>query len=185
MIIRNIGYMWHRKYVDWQHGENLTGYAEKGRKVVNFAYQAGIYILYDHNFNCIYLGQTGRRDTKGLYHRLKDHTEDDLFCLWERFSWFGLYSTAALQKDWKNPKEAAKLFKKEFKVNTTVNELMNVIESMLIRVHRPQFNKAIGTLLGEKDKNQIEWFYQEAEWEEEEAKFNNLKKTCKSLNTRK
>jgi len=186
MIIKNIGYMWHRKYVDWQKGEDLIGYSEKDDKQVNFAYQAGIYVLYDHNFNCIYVDQAGRGDNKGLYHRLQDHTADDLFCLWERFSWFGFYSSDALVKDRKNYKEAKKLFDKEFNVETTVNELMNIIESMIIRVHRPQFNRSIGILRCEKDECNIEWFYQKAECDEREeefrklaAKYNSLKKSRK------
>lgn len=31
MIIKNIGYMCHRNYIDWQHGENLSGYAERSQ----------------------------------------------------------------------------------------------------------------------------------------------------------
>ncbi len=175
MIIRNVGYMWHRKYVNWQKGTKLIGHSETDDRAVDFAYQAGVYSLYDKNLICIYVGQAGRGENKGLFHRLKDHTDDHLFCMWERFSWFGLYSTDALKKG----DDAA--FDKEFDVRTNVNNLMNVIESMIIRTCRPSFNISIGSLRGDKDKDLIEWFYQKAEWEEREAEFNNLKKICKSL----
>jgi len=180
MIIKNIGYMWHRKYVDWQQGAELIGHSERDdNKRVDFSYQAGIYALYNQNLNCIYVGQAGRGEYKGLYHRLKDHTEDQLFCMWERFTWFGFYSTDTLKKGYDGA------FDQEYDIKTNVNELMNVIESLMIRTYRPTFNLSIGNLRGDRDKDQVEWFYQKAEWEEQEAEFNNFKKTCKSLEKRK
>ncbi len=175
MIIKNIGYMWHRKYIDWQRGGKLIGHSETTGKQVNFANQAGIYALYDNNLRCIYVGQAGRGDYKGLYQRLKDHTDDYLFCMWERFTWFGFYSTSTLNKK----TEAA--FKKEYDIKTNVNDLMNVIESLMIRASRPVFNLSLGSLQGADDKGQLEWFYQKAEWEEQETAFEQLKKSCKSL----
>ena len=98
-IIKNAGYMWHRRYVNWQSGDKLMGVLEfKQGKAVNFAYQAGIYALYDKDFKCVYVGQAGRGEIKGLYHRLKDHAiSDHLFCRWERFSWYGFYSVKSLE----------------------------------------------------------------------------------------
>jgi hypothetical protein len=179
MIIKNIGYMWHRKYVDWQRGGELLGYSETTDKPVNFAYQAGLYALYNSNSSCIYIGQAGKGEFKGLYHRLKDHTENHLFCMWERFSWFGFYSTATL----KNGTDAA--FLKEYDIKSNVNDLMNVIESLMIRAYRPAFNLSIGSLRCDNDKDQIEWFYQKAEWEEQEREFDKLKKECKSFSRNK
>jgi hypothetical protein len=176
MIIKNIGYMWHRKYVDWQHDYKLIGYPERGKeRPVDFAYQAGIYVLYNHNADVLYVGQAGRGETTGLYHRLKDHTNDELFCLWERFTWFGFYSVDVIENG------SASAFNENIDVSTDVNELMNVIESLIIRVHRPPFNKSVGHIHGEKDKNQIEWFYQKAEFDEREEEFEALKKKYKSL----
>jgi hypothetical protein len=176
MIIKNIGYMWHRKYINWESGSELIGYSETNDKKVNFAYQAGIYVLYDLNLNCIYVGQAGRGENTGLYDRLKAHaTEDELFCMWERFSWFGFYSRETLQKS------TDSAFLKEYKINTDVNEVMNLTESLIIHVQRPRFNKSIKYKFHEKDDKGIEWFYQKAEFEEQEAEFDRLKKICKSL----
>jgi hypothetical protein len=63
-----------------------------------------------------------------------------------------------------------------------INELMNVIESMVIRIHIPQFNKSIGSLKKEKTSGKIEWFYQKAETEERISEFNILRERCESLN---
>jgi hypothetical protein len=176
MIIKNMGYMWHRKYVNWQSGSELMGYSETDDRQVNFAYQTGVYVLYDHNLSCIYVGQAGRGENTGLYHRLKTHaTEDELFCIWERFSWFGFYSTEALEKG------TDSVFLKEYKINTDVNEVMNLAESLIIHVQRPRFNKSIKYQFSESDEGEIEWFYQMAEFEEQKAEFDRLKKICKSL----
>ena len=71
-IIKNIGYMWHRKHVNWDTHE-LTGYSDdKEKKKVNFAYQAGIYVLYNRNFECIYVGQAGKGKTN-----LSDQIEEE------------------------------------------------------------------------------------------------------------
>lgn len=174
-IIKNIGYMWQRKYVNWQSGRELMGYPEirKGEGV-NFADQAGIYMLYDRNLQCVYVGQVGKKD-KGLFDRLKDHTEDHLFCVWERFSWFGFYTKKALEKG------TSKAFTEEYEIITNVDELMNVIESFIIRSCRPSFNQSWGCLFNENSDEYIEWYYQEAEWEEQAEEFKRLQKICQSL----
>ena len=177
-VIKNIGYMWHRKYVDWEK-ISLKGYSEDDNEEIDFSYQAGIYSLYNQNFDCIYIGQAGRGDNTGLFHRLKTHAVvDELFCMWERFSWFGFYSTETVKSG------SDEAYKEEFDklVDTNINELMNVIESMIIRIHNPRFNKSIGSLKKDKHDDPIEWFYQKAEFEEREAEFNDLKNRCPSLN---
>jgi len=70
-IIQNTGHLWHKKYVNWQRGRQLVGVSESSPgKPVNFADQAAIYALYDKEFKCIYVGQVGSGETKGLYSRL-------------------------------------------------------------------------------------------------------------------
>lgn len=167
-IINNLGYMWHRKYVNWYSGSELIGVCEyppdKEGKPVNFADQAGIYVLYDKNFKCVYVGQAGGGRTQGLYHRLKEHAINDyLFCRWERFSWFGFGSVKGLEKE----------------VNTNVNELMDFIESLIIFIVEPDLNMDRGFLAG--DKSGVKWFYQEAEYDEQKAEYEKLKKICKSI----
>lgn len=176
-IIKNIGYMWHRKYVDW-YGKSLVGYSEKDDLCVDFAYQAGIYALYNQNAECIYVGQAGRGDETGLFHRLRTHAlDDDLFCMWERFSWYGFYSLETI----KNSDDEE--FECEFKcgIHSDIDELMNVIESMIIRTHRPPFNKSTGSLRKGKESGKVEWFYQKAETEERKSDLEILKGKCESL----
>jgi hypothetical protein len=179
-IIKNMGYMWHRKYVNWEGGRKLFGSPEVGKgKDVNFADQAGIYVLYDRNLQPIYVGQTGSGKTIGLFDRLRDHTHDELFCMWERFSWFGFYSVNTVEGG------VDKGFDDEFEIETDVNELMNIIETLIIRTCRPSFNKASGCLVSGTVVEDVQWYYQEAEWEEQEAEFKRLQGTCKSLGKEK
>jgi hypothetical protein len=167
-IIKNAGYMWHRKYVNWQSGNELIGLPEaKQGKGVNFAAQTGIYALYDKIFRCVYVGQAGRGEIKGLYHRLKDHAiSDHLFCRWERFSWYGFYSVKSLEKD---------NYNEEFKLETDINQIMDFAESLIIQINPPTLNMAGGCWSG------VEWFYQEAEFEEQQAVYEQLKKICSSM----
>ena len=97
--------------------------------------------------------------------------------MWERFSWYGFYSVETI----KNNQNRA--YYNEFKkgINTDINELMNVIESMIIRIHTPRFNKSLGSLKKERKSGEIEWFYQKAEIEERIADFNILRERCDSL----
>ena len=167
-IIKNTGYMWHRKYVNWQRGRQLIGLSESGKgKPENFADQSAIYALYDKEFRCIYVGQAGKGETKSLYDRLKDHAiRDYLFCRWERFSWWGFYSLENLKNN---------DYDSHFKIITDVNEVMNLFESLIIRINPPSLNMALGHLAG------AEWFYQEAEFEEQKAEYDKLKKKYDSL----
>jgi hypothetical protein len=167
-IIKNTGHLWHRKYINWQNGNQLVGFSEsKQGKAINFADQAAIYALYDKDFKCVYVGQAGSGETKGLYHRLRDHAIDDyLFCRWERLSWWGFYSVESLERH---------DYDKDFNLNTDVNEIMDVIESLIIRVNPPNLNMALGKLAG------AEWFYQEAEFEEQRAEYEQLKKICGAM----
>ena len=176
-IIKNIGYMWHRKYVDWNDKPHLYGYSEwDDSKKVDFAFQSGIYTLYNQNSECIYVGQAGRGDQTGLFHRLKTHALDnELFCMWQRFTWYGFYSVETIHSD------SGKAYEDEFKIKTNINELMNVIESMIIRTAMPQFNKSVGSLKKDKETIGIEWFYQKAQFEEWGNNFDELKRKCDSL----
>lgn len=170
-IIKNIGYMWHRRFVNWD-SVALIGNSENNDSSVDFAYQAGIYSLYNHNSECVYVGQTGRGDNSGLFHRLQYHAiKGELFCMWERFSWFGFYSVDTLNS--KNDDD----FNKEFKdgVTSDYNEIMNVIESIIVRVHLPKFNMNKGSLKKNKDTGKIEWYYQKAEQEERISEYEKLK----------
>ncbi len=144
LIIENVGYMWHRKYVNWENRQ-LTGILEGGDRKVDFADQSGIYVLY-HDIDPVYIGLAGTEENSALYDRLRTHTTDRLFCMWARFSWYGFYSADVLETQrWDN----------NFKVATDVNELMTVMESLLIRICEPRFNLSRGTL------GPVEWYDQQ------------------------
>ena len=159
--------MWHRKYIDWNNRE-LIGYPEKLRsygkdrgKKEDFAEQAAVYALYNNNNECVYVGQAGKGEKSALFDRLKEHAlDDELFCLWERFTWYGFYSVDALIKN------TEKAYDDEFDVETDINELMNVMESLLIRTSLPRYNFSRGSLKKEKGKGVVEWYYQLEEYED-------------------
>jgi len=152
MLIKAAGYMWHRRYVDWNR-HRLAGLPEVGQgDEVDFADQSGIYGLYAANHECIYIGQTGRSDS-GLYDRLKTHALDDhLFCFWERFTWFGFYSPEQLR----NSK-----FYDPVATAVTLAEALNTIESVGIYLALPRFNRRY-----EAGFNGVSWYYQDAEYKQ-------------------
>lgn len=153
-MLKTAGFMWHRKYVDWSK-RRLLGVTGQRDSPENFADQSAIYGLYDQNSTCIYIGQAGRGNTSSLFDRLRTHALDDhLFCFWERFTWFGLYSAQQLreQEEWSAP---------------LVNELsapdaLNNLESMATYLALPRFNRRFGSGFGH-----IEWYYQKEEYDEE------------------
>ena len=100
--------------------------------------------------------------------------------MWERFSWYGFYSVETVRKNKNNA------YENEFKekIPRDVNELMNVIESMIIRIHSPKFNKSVGSLKKDRNSGKIEWFYQKAETEDRVSEFNILRERCESLKSR-
>jgi hypothetical protein len=152
MLIKSAGYLWHRKYVDWKR-RSLPGLPEDGEGgEVDFADQSGIYGLYAANNECIYIGQAGRGEC-GLYDRLKTHAlEDHLFCLWERFTWFGFYSPVQIRKgDFKDiVAEALEL-----------TEALDTIESIGIYLAMPRYNRRYESGFGN-----VPWYYQKAEYEQ-------------------
>jgi len=92
-LIDGYGLFWDRSGVDWGGGQgkprkilgarNRTSTSER----VNFNSVAAIYALYSSSFELVYIGQTGRGDSR-LGKRLADHRTDHLSNRWARFSWF-------------------------------------------------------------------------------------------------
>ncbi len=152
MLIQTAGYMWSRWHVDWTQ-RKLVGTPEEGKgKEVDFAYQSGIYGLFNANQECVYVGQVGKGDRR-LYDRLKDHAiEDELFCLWERFTWFGVYSPSQLMR---------KEFPDRIAEAVTLSETLNTIETICIYLALPRFNRH-----WEMGFSGVIWYYQAAEYGE-------------------
>lgn len=154
MLIKTAGYMWNREYVDWTSGE-LLGTAEEGgaRKTVNFADQSAIYGLFDSNHRCVYVGQAGGGETSALYDRLRSHALDDsLFCLWQRFTWFGFYSA----KDLENGK-----FADPIAASVSLATVLNEFETVGFYLALPRHN-----LRSENGFAHVNWYYQEGEYQE-------------------
>ena len=97
MFIKSFGLFWRTDEVDWNPGKGARGAFRllgrkgvnlPGRRLADFRYQQGIYILYG-NLGPYYVGLTKKQ---GLGKRLKDHLTDDHAGHWDRFSWFGFCS---------------------------------------------------------------------------------------------
>jgi len=86
-LINAFGILWDRDRVDWEGKPiSLLGIQQVGSKPVDFAGQAGVYVLYDIH-RAIYVGRATERR---LGQRLSEHTRDRLNSRWDRFSWYGV-----------------------------------------------------------------------------------------------
>src|SRR6476659_4998696 len=94
MVIQSYGLFWRRDEVTWHPGAGKKkafrllgrrGTNRPGLRLSDFRDQQGIYVLYG-NYGPHYVGLTRKR---GLGQRLKDHTGDEHWDRWDRFSWFG------------------------------------------------------------------------------------------------
>lgn len=88
-LINAFGMFWRRSEVDWRsRTPRLLGVQQSGSQQVDFATQAGVYLLYDGN-RVVYVGRVVE---PRLATRLWEHTRDRLTGRWDRFSWFGVRS---------------------------------------------------------------------------------------------
>lgn len=88
-LINAFGMFWRRTEVDWRtRTPRLLGVQQSGSQQVDFATQAGVYLLYDGN-RVVYVGRVVE---PRLATRLWEHTRDRLTGRWDRFSWFGVRS---------------------------------------------------------------------------------------------
>lgn len=87
-LINAFGMYWRRDGIDWSRSRNaqLFGSQQSGSAGVDFAPQAGIYLLHDRS-RTIYVGRV-TKERMGA--RLWEHTRDRLSGRWDRFSWFGV-----------------------------------------------------------------------------------------------
>lgn len=85
-IVSSFGMFWRREGVSWTPTPKLLGTQKQSSLAVDFAEQAGVYLLYDGR-EVIYVGRTTDRP---LGKRLYEHTIDRMSARWDRFSWFGL-----------------------------------------------------------------------------------------------
>jgi hypothetical protein len=134
--IKNFGFMWERDKIDWGRPGPGGSSSSKGvmvgnrKRVVEFADQMGIYVLYDRFEQPVQIGQATQ-----ILKRLRDHRRDHLRNRWSLFSWFGFYKVGAkgelLVKD-----KAAQLRRPQ-----TLEESLNELEAILIQVLEPRLNR--------------------------------------------
>src|SRR5699024_3471553 len=85
-LINAFGMFWRRNDVFWTSRPNLYGTQQSGSEPIDFAQQAGLYLLYDSS-RVIYVGRVIEPRMGG---RLREHTRDRLQGRWDAFSWFGV-----------------------------------------------------------------------------------------------
>lgn len=144
-IIKNYGMFWERSRIDWgRQGKSghLCGYQRwvhnKPEGLRNFRDQAGIYILYEGaniaSQRVIYVGETGT-GVQRLFHRLRQHTRDDLWNRWQRFSWFGIFDVGGTEG------AGVKHAKPSKTLTPSVKDALVQLEGMLITLFEAPKNK--------------------------------------------
>ena len=141
-IINAFGIYWNRNLVHWKTTPDLLGIQQIGANEVNFKDQIGIYSLHDSR-ETIYVGQAIEQT---LGQRLKNHTTDRLGGRWDRFSWFGFYPVS------ENGKLNLEIKSKEF----TIQNLGDILESILIESIEPRQNRKQGSLFYGLEYLQVE-----------------------------
>lgn len=144
-IIRNYGIHWEREHIQWgTRGKgnqgNLYGFQRyDGTNTINvdFRNQAGVYVLYEGSDipsqRVVYVGQAGGRSDQRLFDRLKQHSKNDLWNRWQRFSWFGLFDVGVNNQLIRT--DSSK------KVSVGVPDALNHVEGILITILEPLKNK--------------------------------------------
>jgi hypothetical protein len=131
--IKNFGFMWERKKIDWGRRGPGGNRSLKGRmvghkrRVVEFAGQMGIYVLYDKFEQPGQIGQA-----KLIINRLRDHRIDHLRNRWSLFSWFGFYKVGV------NDQLLIKDQTTELRRTLRLEESLHELEAILIQVLEPR-----------------------------------------------
>ena len=137
MLIRNYGLFWSECDVFWGKGSNPgrllgTPASNTTAEPTDFREQSGVYVLYA-DYQILYVGQAGEGNQK-LFARLKQHRRDALAQRWNRFSWFGI---RRVKKDGDLSVEADG-------AHSTLGEVLNHIEAILIHAAEPPLNRQGG-----------------------------------------
>lgn len=140
-LIACYGMYWRRDRVRWKHSPCLLGAQQLGAKVVDFATQVGVYVLYDGS-RVVYVGQVS---AQRLGVRLFEHTRDRLNGRWQRFSWFGLLPVL----------ESGELGSFSMP-SDLVTILVDTLEAILIEVVEPVQNRRVGNGFSAIEYLQIE-----------------------------
>lgn len=128
------GFYWRRDRVRWQTNPNLYGRQAPRANRVDLADQQGVYLLHDAR-GTIYVGQTA---SQGLGRRIARHHFGRLASRWQWFSWFGLRPV----DNRGNLGDPAG--------TTTVAQLIDLMEALLIETIEPRQNKQAGQGMGDE-----------------------------------
>lgn len=129
-LIKTFGMFWDRSSVMWRNNPDLFGAEQRNAASVNFANQIGIYLLHDAR-EVIYIGQAVDQT---IAQRLYQHTSDRLGGRWNRFSWFGF----------RGVKQNGFLTEKPQDIKTSLSELADTIEAILVEAMEPRQNRKRG-----------------------------------------
>lgn len=129
-LINAFGMFWERDQVDWDNRPiQLLGIEHVGSKPVDFASQAGVYLLYDVH-RPVYVG---RVTEQRLGMRLAEHTRGRLKGRWNRFSWFGVRRTLPSGELTEMPR-----------TGISISALIVTMEALLIEGLEPPQNRRQG-----------------------------------------
>jgi excinuclease UvrABC nuclease subunit len=141
LTIKTFGHYWSRDLVDWGwrgkgNQGSLKGTRRPGAKEfdADFRDQIGIYLLFNSNREVIYLGQTGKAQTR-LFNRLRQHANGPLRDRWTNFSWFGFLEAETKTRklvEAEDPDSA---------VSGSHVAALDEIEAILLQVLEPRLNK--------------------------------------------
>ena len=136
LTVKAYGLYWDRTLVDWNPARGqLWGQQDENATPVNFADQAGIYLLHSWN-EIVYVGQTFRgEDEAGMYARIKQHHSDRdkrKSDRWDTFSWFGFKPVG----------ENGDL--QPYPENGTLSAVIDVLEAVFIEALMPRLNMQTG-----------------------------------------
>lgn len=163
MQVTSYGLFWRADEIEWFPGQGnrnefrLLGRIGKNRpgiRVADFRHQQGIYILFDE-YGPAYVGlaKGGR-----LGARLREHHNDHLNGLWDRFSWFGFNPTGATP----DAQGVLSLNQPRREVTDDTSTTIGDLEALLIAAMGPKLNVQIRRFEDAEEWKQIgKW-----EWEE-------------------
>lgn len=129
-LIKVFGMFWSRDLIFWKNNPSMFGSEQSGATSVDFAKQVGIYMLHDGR-EVIYVGQAVEQP---IIQRLYQHTTDRLGGRWSRFSWFGF----------RGVKQDGQLTDIQTNYNTTIQELTDTFEAILVEGVEPRQNRKRG-----------------------------------------
>lgn len=129
-LINAFGMFWERDQVEWEKRPiQLWGVEQVGSRPVDFAAQAGVYLLHDVQ-RTIYVG---RVTEQRLGMRLAEHTRGRMTGRWNRFSWFGVRRTQSSGELTKMPG-----------TGISISKLIVTMEALLIEALEPPQNRRQG-----------------------------------------